>query len=66
MTPNPEPSAKSPASSTLQERINMGDVAFLVRPQDMIAMAKALERNGDFDLAAVIKKRFPHLFSPIR
>jgi hypothetical protein len=55
MTNTPEP-------LTLQERINLGDTIFLVRPQDMITMAKALERNGDFDLAAIIKKRFPHLF----
>jgi hypothetical protein len=38
--------------------------ALPVRPQDLIDMANALERNGDHDLALIIRQKFPDLFPP--
>lgn len=51
-----------PESDTLQGRIDSGEVAFLVRPQDMITMAAAFARNDNLECAAIIQSHFPYLF----
>ena len=68
MTPNHKPSALTAqdfldtAKILNQQKYDPNPGSILVHPQDMISMARALERNGDHDLAKIIKKKFPHLF----